>query len=320
MITKNLYRLPLIFMILIMTAPVPVSFAQDFYCEVMSVKGGVTVSNGDYVKHPVKEGDLLKEGDTIDVPGDGYLDLAYDKEWNNVTRFFENSRVKIRGIYPTDLAMEYGDIIAKLDKLPRNSTFEIETPTAIAAVRGSAFETIHRDDETAVMNFHDSTVHVFGVDDGGNIVNEIQLAQFERTEVEHLEAPAPPHRMSKADVERGKAFLGKMETATKDLEEGGRIGKLLDTETINVSYKKDLIHRLQERILANNHESTDSEDSPSGKGTGLHTASDKQGPHKVYQLAKTLGAFYFWAKIKLHENTFRPKLKKKEVKLSLKQC
>ena len=90
---------------------------------------------------------------------------------------------------------------------------------------------------------------------------------------------SPSLRQSRELFAKVSDFLGKLETATKDLEEGGRVGKLLDTETINVSYKKDLIHRLQERILAGNHDSTDSEDGASGK----------QGPHKAQQLAKTLG-------------------------------
>jgi hypothetical protein len=129
--------LPAIFLsFLFLTSP---AHAEEYPCEVMLVHGQVFRVTADGQKNPLKEGELLKAGDSLEVAADSYIDIAYDKQWNNVTRVWHDSHVKIESVYPTGLKMENGDLLARLNKLPLHSTFEVETPNAIAAVRGSVF-------------------------------------------------------------------------------------------------------------------------------------------------------------------------------------
>ena len=102
--------------------------AADFACEVMSVKGSVYVTGAQEARHEIKQGDLLNQGDKIEVGKDSYVDIAYDKEWNNLSRIKENSLVAIRSVFPTALDMARGDIFSRLKQLPKNSSFEIATP------------------------------------------------------------------------------------------------------------------------------------------------------------------------------------------------
>ena len=155
-----LLRIALVGLLLCLGAPVQAS-GEEYSCEVMTLEGSSVLVSGGITKS-LKVGDLLKAGDTIEVRS-GYLDLAYDKEWKNITRVLQKSKVKIHSIHPTQIGMERGGILAKLHRLPKGSTFEVQTPTATAAVRGSEYFTEYREGVTRVMNFSPSPVEVFGV-------------------------------------------------------------------------------------------------------------------------------------------------------------
>jgi len=130
----------------------------------MAISGSAQVIGTTGASRALKEGELLAEGDTVTVPSGARVVLGFDKEWKNVTVIKEDSKVQIRSVHPTDLKMEYGDLLMKLDQLPNESTFEVETPVAVTAVRGSLFETIHRNGQTFALNFEDSEVFLFVLD------------------------------------------------------------------------------------------------------------------------------------------------------------
>jgi len=175
---------------------------------------------------------LLTEGDTITVAAGSHLDLAYDKQWKNITRFRENSRITIRSIFPTDLSMDYGEIFAKLTSLPKNSTFEIETPTAIAAVRGSGFLTRHRDNVTSVLNHADSPVYVFGLETDEAMEKPVILEMSQKTQIDPFEPPTPPETMSDDETQEGQALGDNMDQHVKDIGTAGRIGQLPEIQDI----------------------------------------------------------------------------------------
>jgi len=128
----------------------------------MTIEGAAYLVDG-ALRTPLKEKMVLSAGDTIEVDANSSVDLAYDRDWKNITRVNENSRVRINGIFPTKLVMIRGDIYAKLRSLPKGSSFEIKTPTAVAAVRGSEYRTMYRGGMTRVYNFAHSKVEVFGL-------------------------------------------------------------------------------------------------------------------------------------------------------------
>ena len=96
-------------------------------------------------------------------------DLAFDADWKNTTRLSENTRVIVRWISPVRLEIISGDLYSKLDQLPKNSTFEVVTPTAIAVVRGTKFRTTYLNGKTTIYNDSEtSVVYVYHVDANGN--------------------------------------------------------------------------------------------------------------------------------------------------------
>lgn len=224
--------------------------AADYYCEVMSLQGTAQVLKADGSKADLKQGDLLSAGDTV-VVGDGsVVDIAYDKNWTNVTRLWAGTSVKIKSVFPTGLAMSKGDIFAKLGKLPAKSTFEIETPTAIAAVRGSAYRTKATETKTDVYNLHESDVEVHSKDENGDMTDDkVILKENEKTEIDDSgEGPKNPEKMTEEEIKENKELVSEVDQTLDETKEDGREGKIQDIETIEKEYDANLDKRLDNII------------------------------------------------------------------------
>ena len=208
------------------------ALADEFYCEVMDVQGTVTLTNESSAALPLQEGDLLKAEDVVEVAADSFVDLAYDKEWNNITRVEENSKLRIRTLVPsTSLALESGGVYAKLKQLPKESTFDVQTPTAIASARGTEFRTAFTSGETQIFNVSDSDVYVYGIDESGaqQVAEPVILKNSERTEVvKRGVAPVAPHRMEVKDFHPVTKARERIEGKIQDNIAKGRFGKIQD--------------------------------------------------------------------------------------------
>lgn len=208
--------------------------AEDFYCEVMSVEGSVTLSRAGAAGRELAEGDLLSVDDRVTVGPSGYVDLAYDRDWNNITRVEENSSVRIRALYPTTVELESGGVFAKLKSLPKESSFEVRTPTAIASVRGTEYRTTYLEGETQVYNVSDSDVYVYGLDTTGRAQSEpVIIRRAEKTFIRRRgDAPGLPRRMESHDLQRAAKFQGGIEQRILRNINRGRVGKLPEAGSI----------------------------------------------------------------------------------------
>ena len=129
----------------------------------MSIEGSAALTNASVNGKALAEGDLLSVDDVITVGPSGYVDIAYDRDWSNVTRVEENSSVRIRTLFPTNIELASGGIFAKLKSLPRESSFDVTTPTAIATVRGTEYRTTYLEGQTEVYNVSDSDVYALSL-------------------------------------------------------------------------------------------------------------------------------------------------------------
>ena len=177
---------PLFFVVLLLAGNASLGDAEDFYCEVMAVKGHVTLSNQRAQDQPLEAGDLLQIGDIVRTFEDSRADLAFDKAWLNVTRIGPHTKVTLESLSPTNLKLEHGNIFARLKALPKKETFEIKTPLAIAVVRGSVYEVTHEGGQTTVTNHGDSPVTVYFLDENGNITGSVVLEAGESTTLEGI--------------------------------------------------------------------------------------------------------------------------------------
>jgi hypothetical protein len=205
-----------------------------FHCEVLAVDGDVRVMTAAGGSSTLKEGDLLSEGDSIEVSDDGSLDVAYDKEWRNVARFEGGTKAKLSAIVPAKIEMAEGGVYAKLKNLPNGTSFEVKTPTAVAAVRGTEYRTVVKDGESEVFNFSPSRVYVYGVDNMGITMTEpTVLDQHQKTAVETKgENPEKPAPMAADDKKACEASQKAIETQIEHAVTAGRVGKIQTIDEI----------------------------------------------------------------------------------------
>ena len=202
-------------------------------CEVMAIDGTADLVNDDGTKTTLKEGDLVKPGGVVQTQN-GSTDIAFDKDWNNVVRIESGAKAKIRSVYPSRVEILNGAVFAKLKKLPKDSIFEVQTPTAVAAVRGTEYRAVFENGQTQVYNFSASDVYVYGVDaQGQKTKKSIVLAESQKTQVTGTgEVPKPPQPMGISESQEGKSVQSALDGKVKRVVESGRVGKIHDVASL----------------------------------------------------------------------------------------
>ncbi len=209
----------------------PAAFPADLQCEALTVKGSVWVLEGEDSKRPLKEGDILTAGSAVWVDKESYLDIAYDKDWSNVARIGADSKVRIDSLGPIKLVMDAGDIFARLERLPKRYSFQVQAPAALAAVRGTVYRVFQRGESTQVFNFSEaskSVVQVFGLDYQGNLQKHpVLLDEGFKTEVAKLgRIPANPGKMSEEEIRQGNELTGLIDQRIKEVKSQNRNSRI----------------------------------------------------------------------------------------------
>ncbi len=207
----------------------PVTEEKEFHCEVLKLKGDVKVVHVDGKSKALAESDLLEVGETVEVAADSYVDLAYDREWQNISRIEENSKIKIVQIYPGKLEVKEGSVYAKLKALPKDSSFEVKTPTAVATVRGTEYRTLFKDGKTDVFNASPSAIYVYGVDPDGAINKKdlVVLKEAQKTSVQEVGAkPETPQDMSVLEKDSVLDINKRIETNITEVTTSGRVSQI----------------------------------------------------------------------------------------------
>ncbi|KPK42595.1 MAG: hypothetical protein AMJ78_01925 [Omnitrophica WOR_2 bacterium SM23_29] len=111
---------------------------------VVEVAGSVTVrSRGTLFWHDAKVNEVLSAGDEIETKEDGKIEIRLENR--NIINLKPNTKLILQklsqdletGDYENLLECNIGKIRAQVEKIKGNSKFEIKTPTAVAAVRGT---------------------------------------------------------------------------------------------------------------------------------------------------------------------------------------
>lgn len=120
-----------------LTAASPVWAVEG--CTVQAVHGQPVVQRG-AEEIQLKAGDVLQKGDTIKTPTP---QCQVDMSMNDLAgiRILSGSIAEVAAWKTENMTVKIvnGNLIANLQKLPEGSSFKVETPTAIAAVRGTQF-------------------------------------------------------------------------------------------------------------------------------------------------------------------------------------
>lgn len=116
----------------------------EMKAKITAVSGNVRVrSRGSITWHDAKVNELLSAGDTIETKDNGKIEIRLDN--GNVIDLKPDSKLVLQkltqdtksGDYQNLFESSQGRLRAKVSKLKGDSKFEIKTPTALAAVRGT---------------------------------------------------------------------------------------------------------------------------------------------------------------------------------------
>ena len=232
-----------LFLFLILTVPA-VAAAAGFRGEVMALQGDAFVIS-DLSRASAEKGQLVASGDSLETGASSFIDIGFDSGWKNVMRVGENSTVKITDIYPTSLSLVGGEILAKLDALPKDSTFEIKTPTAVIGIRGSMCLAEHKDGVTTASNLHAHPIFVAPPANGSVLdSSKMQSVGLHEKATVGSDLKVTVDKMTAAEIGMAaKAVATLTASVTQRSGEGSSV-KLEDISQISSAYQDGLDVRL----------------------------------------------------------------------------
>ncbi len=197
-------RLAIIFTCLLVCATGIISAKSKTSVKVFYVTGHAEyLSSGKSNWKTLKTGARLYSGDSIKTGEGVWLDIAFDESNKNMVSVRPQSHVVIRLEKCEKIELIDGEVFALVRNLPRGSTFEIRTPTAICGARGtgwgvsgnsggttvSAYQSdsyvkglakdgTPKPDETALMEGYKSVVKLFGSPSGLKKISEQEYLKW----------------------------------------------------------------------------------------------------------------------------------------------
>ena len=231
--------------------------------EVVYLEGRVQLqSSTDIEWTPLAKGMQVEIGDSIRTARNSFVDIALDKAKLNTIRIDQKSMVVLNsdtsGAFDR-LDLTKGKVIANLEDLKSGMNFEVNTPSAIAGVRGSSYSVYVEKDSDEVLAFKD-TVFIKAFDSNKNELIELMLPEGFKTFIERFGEPSALIQIATEEfehfdnvmedvsssvegkmVERAKARMAREKEAKEAVEESKK--SLIEKSTEQVDINKDLADR-----------------------------------------------------------------------------
>lgn len=156
----------------------------------------------DKARLPAELDMTLVQGDTVETGKDAQAEVTFDDSseisLDPETRYGLTELVKDissgQRTVKTDLMS--GELKAKIAKLAKNSTFEIESPTAVSAVRGTEFIVAYKEGQPTQVTV---LTGIVGVRRPGKKEAEVFIQEHERLLIRLAERPGRPFRLAPGD-------------------------------------------------------------------------------------------------------------------------
>jgi hypothetical protein len=134
--------------------PLISSSQADADCVVMGLKNNAWVIRSDSrVKASIRVGDVLLEGDTLEVYAGNSIDLAFDAEAKDVVHIRGQALLKIPRFEPVMLDVERGSLYGFIEKNSSRGSFSVRTPSSLVTVLGTHFKVQVDNVETRVFDY-----------------------------------------------------------------------------------------------------------------------------------------------------------------------
>jgi len=147
-------------------------------------------------------------GDSIRTARHSKIDIALDAEKKNMIRLGERTLVVLSSSTETSvdrLDLSRGRVYSNMENIKAGLSFEVNTPSAVAGVRGSSYMVYTERDQDEVSAYKD-TVFIKTFDADKNLISEVMLPQGFKTFIERFEAAGALIQVHLREFERFDAI------------------------------------------------------------------------------------------------------------------
>lgn len=214
--------------------PVPAPTPRGRMGARLSYMEGLVTLTRDKTRLPAELNMVLLTGDTVETGKDAQAEVTFEDsstiQLDPETRLgiTELARDSSSGQRTVKTKLLSGELLAKVAKLAKESTFEIESPTAVAAVRGTEFGMAYKEGEPTQVTVLAGKV---GVSQPGKPAYEVLVPEHSRILVKLEERPGKFLKLLPQEEEGLKAKWQQWEERKgKALERLKPIPKILGPE------------------------------------------------------------------------------------------
>lgn len=177
----------------------------------------------------IKKGLLLYSGDSIKTYRNSRVDLAFDKRKDNIVGIRPNTHVVLKLKDTEKIELFDGEVFSLVERIPRGSSFEIRTPTAICGARGTGWGT-GADKNKTTVNAYEDDAYAKGIKADGRVMEEeAVISEGHGTVVERFKGPSALFKIREDNYRkwdnwrrgltgRSSREKAKMERLAKDLD------------------------------------------------------------------------------------------------------
>lgn len=232
-------------------APVVDSSTSDGKASVYHLDGKAMITpKGNPQERALKVGDQIGIGDAVYTERGASLSISFDNRKQNAVRIPAETKATFTSIEPTDIKLDDGTIFSVVNGLAKGSTWKVTTPSAVAAVRGTVFETTYHAD---TKEFFAATLEV--ADDGKTSAIEIESLVGE----------------GMAEIVEGKEISFKEgETPSQERVQDFTSEKMAEVQKFNQDVSME---RQKSEDSSNNHGGGNGPGGPNGPGSGSGPAN-----------------------------------------------
>jgi hypothetical protein len=195
------------FFVLFLSALIMVGGAASFLqaAEIIYLEGNVQVqSAADDTWKKAEKGMQVDIGDSIRTARHSRVDIALDAEKKNTIRLEQKTQVVLNSASEGSLDrldLSRGMVYSNLENIKAGLSFEVNTPSAVAGVRGSSYR-VYSERDTDEISAYKDTVFIKTFDANKNQTTETMLPEGFKTIIERFEIPGALVQVSLREFER----------------------------------------------------------------------------------------------------------------------
>jgi hypothetical protein len=228
-----------------------VSFAFENKVEIIYLKGDVSVlpeGKADWVKGGITM--TLRKGDRVKTGASSLCDLSFDTEKRMIVGIKGNSDVIVLLDGNRKIELVAASIYAKLSGIPKGSSFEIKTPTAVCGARGTGLG-VDADSEKTQATAYENGIYVQNDKGEEKDVKEGDSRNIDKDGKISDEFPA-----DKSDIDNFNSWGNAAEETTGNDEDSqmNKLDKIGDSAEKTVEKTSDIAEKRDEKNIESREE------------------------------------------------------------------